>query len=158
MGPVIRRAEAKDVERLGELHSACWSELYPTVLSQAILADLDAGTMTGLWSKFISRGDGYIQWVAEVDNQVVGFVGIGPGRDPGYEGAIELYFIYVQPQSRRTGVGKRLLIQAAADYLWIHEANRESQTFYRKQKYFPDSVRRAGSLFGSELPEIRMSH
>jgi GNAT superfamily N-acetyltransferase len=157
MGLLIRRAEANDVVRLGELHSQCWSELYPALLPAAVLANLDPATMAGLWAKFISRGDGYIQWVAEVDDTLAGFVGIGPGRDPGYEGAVELYFIYVQPTSRRSGVGKRLLIQASADYLWIHESNRDSQAFYRKQKYFPDSVRRDGSLFGVVLPEIRMS-
>ena len=43
------------------------------------------------------------------------------------------------------------------DYLWISEANRETQQFYRKQKFYPDSVRRVGALFGADLPEIRMA-
>ena len=158
MGQVIRRAEAKDSARLGELHSQCWPELYPTILSAQIVADLDAATMAGLWAKFVARGDGYLQWVAEVDGVVVGFAGVGPGREPGYEGASELYFIYVDPNSRRARLGTKLLAQATPDYLWIHEANRDSQKFYRKQKYFPDSVRRVGSLFGADLPELRMSH
>ena len=158
MGQVIRRAELEDAARLGELHSQCWPELYPTILPAQIIADLDASAMTGLWAKFIVRGDGYLQWVAEVDGTVVGFAGVGPGRDPGYEGAIELYFIYVDPNSRRAGHGTKLLEQAAPDYFWIDEANRDTQKFYRKRKYFPDSVRRVGSLFGVELPELRMSH
>jgi GNAT superfamily N-acetyltransferase len=139
------------------MHSAVWSELYPAVLSPAVLASLDPATMAELWGKFISRGDAYVQHVALVDDQIVGFVGIGPGRDPGYELGRELYFIYVAPEARRGGVGKALLKQADADFLWIAESNRNAQTFYRKQKFFPDSVRRVGSLFGAELAEIRMA-
>jgi GNAT superfamily N-acetyltransferase len=157
MALVVRRAEPTDVVRLGELHSACWAELYSKVLPASVLADLSPETMAGLWRRFISRGGPYIQFVAVVDDVVSGFVGIGPGRDAGYEDATELYFIYVDPAARRAGTGRRLLIQAAADYLWIHEENRATQAFYRKQKYFPDSVRRAGILFGAEFPEIRMA-
>jgi GNAT superfamily N-acetyltransferase len=158
MGLVIRRAEPGDVVRLGELHSACWRELYPEVLPATVLEDLSPATMGGLWAKFILRGDPYIQFVAVVDDSVVGFAGIGPGRDTGYEDATELYFLYVSPEYRRAGTGKRLLIQTAADYLWIYDGNRVAQAFYRKQKYYPDSVRRTGSLFGSDLPELRMAH
>jgi GNAT superfamily N-acetyltransferase len=157
MALVIRRAELADVVRLGELHSACWAELYSELLPAPVLADLSPETMAGLWHRFVARGDPYIQFVATVDDAVVGFAGIGPGRDVGYEDATELYFIYVDPSARRTGTGRRLLIQAAADYLWIHEKNRTAQAFYRKSKYFPDSVRRSGALFGAELPELRMS-
>ena len=157
MAPLIRRAAAGDTATLGALHSAVWAELYPDVLSPAILASLDPATMAELWGRFITRGDAYVQFVAEVDGEIVGFAGVGPGREPGYELGRELYFLVVAPQHRRHGIGKALLKQADADYLWISEANRATQAFYRKQKFFPDSVRRVGALFGAELPEIRMA-
>lgn len=157
MAPLIRRAEAGDTAALGALHSAVWAELYSDVLSPAILASLDPATMTELWGRFITRGDAYVQFVAEVDGQIVGFAGVGPGREPGYELGRELYFIYVAPEHRRGAIGKALLKQADADYLWIAESNRATQAFYRKQKFFPDSVRRVGALFGADLPEIRMA-
>ena len=157
MGSLIRRAAAGDTTTLGALHSAVWPELYRDVLSPDILASLDPATMAELWGRFITRGDAYVQFVAEVDGEVVGFAGVGPGRDPGYELGRELYFIYVVPEHRRGAIGKALLKQADADYLWISEANRAAQTFYRKQKFFPDSVRRVGVLFGADLPEIRMA-
>jgi GNAT superfamily N-acetyltransferase len=158
MTAIVRRAELADVERLGELHSACWAELYPTVLPPEVLAQLSPATMSGLWEKFVTRGDSYLQWVAVDDSgEIVGFAGTGPGREEGYEIAVELYFIYVTPSARRSGVGRALLKQADADYLWIWEDNRDSRAFYRKQKYFPDSVARAGALFGQPLPEVRMA-
>jgi len=153
----IRRAELKDVERLGALHSECWTELYPGVLPPTVLAELSPTVMTGLWKRFVARGPAYVQWVAEVDGSIIGFVGTGPGRESGYEHATELYFIYVTPNARRSGIGQALLQQADADYLWVWEGNRPGQKFYRRQKFFPDSVARDGSLFGAPLPEIRMS-
>lgn len=157
MAPVIRRAEPRDTAALGALHSAVWAELYSDVLPAETLASLAPATMTELWLKFIARGEAYVQHVAEIDGEIVGFVGVGPGREPGYELGRELYFIYVSPQHRRSAIGKALLRQADADYLWVAESNRASQAFYRKQKFYPDSVRRIGSLFGAELPEIRMA-
>ena len=157
MAVLTRRATAADVVRLGELHSAVWSELYSGILDGPTLASLDPATMAGLWSRFVSRGEDYVQHVAEIDGEIVGFVGVGPGRDPGYEFGRELYFIYVDPTARRSGIGKALLKVADADYLWIAEGNRPTQAFYRKQKFFPDSVAREGSLFGAPLQEIRMA-
>ena len=106
MNAVIRRAELADVEQLGALHSGCWRELYPGVLGPTVLAELSPAVMTQLWSKFVSRGGHYAQFVAEIDGTIVGFVGVGPGREPGYEEAVELYFIYVQPEARRSGIGR----------------------------------------------------
>ena len=157
MAPLIRRAQAGDTASLGVLHSAVWAELYADLLPAETLASLDAQTMTELWGRFISRGDAYVQFVAEVDGEIVGFAGVGPGREPGYELGRELYFIYVAPEHRRGSIGKALLKQADVDYLWIAETNRATQAFYRKQKFYPDSVRRVGALFGTELPEIRMA-
>ena len=157
MAPLIRRAEPGDADRLGALHSAVWSELYSDVLSPETLASLDPTTMAELWGRFDLRDELHIGLAAEVDGEIVGFAGVGPGREPGYELGRELYFIYVAPEHRRGAIGKALLKQADVDYLWIAEANRATQAFYRKQKFFPDSVRRVGALFGAELPEIRMA-
>lgn len=157
MTPALRRAELADVEALGQLHAECWTELYSSVIPPHILAELSAETMAGLWKRFVTRGDAYIQWVAEVDGEIVGFVGRGPGRETGYEVATELYFIYVHPSHRRSGIGRALLKQADVDYLWIAEANRDSRQFYRKNKFYPDSVAREGVIFGAPLPEVRMA-
>jgi GNAT superfamily N-acetyltransferase len=157
MAAVTRPVTPADLPRLGELHSAVWTELYQGILSPAVLASLDPTTMTELWGRFTTRGEAYQQFVAEVSGEVVGFVGVGPGREPGYELGRELYFIYVAPEHRRSSVGKALLKVADVDYLWVAEGNRAAQAFYRKQKFYPDSVARVGALFGVELPEVRMA-
>lgn len=157
MAVVVRQAVEGDITALGALHSAVWSELYSEVLPADVIASLDPATMTGLWAKFISRGADYVQFVAEINGEIVGFAGVGPGRETGFELGRELYFIYVSPAHRRLTIGRTLLKAVKADYLWIAEGNRATQAFYRKLKFYPDSVRRVGSLFGTELPEIRMA-
>lgn len=158
MTTVIRRAELDDSERLGELHSQCWSELYQGVLPDDVLAELSPPVMGQLWQRFVTRGEAYAQYVAEVDGEVVGFVGFGPGRDEGFTGLTEVYFCYVAPGFQRSGIGSQLLkVETDATYLWISERNRAAHKFYRRNKFGPDSRRRIGSLFGTDLPEIRMS-
>ena len=164
MGAYIRRAELADGPALGALHSFCWSELYGSVLSPEVLGQLNPDMMANLWEKFLTRGEVYKQWVAVVDDEIVGFAGVGPGREPEDAGSTELYFIYVAPAVRRTGIGRTLLEAAKADYMWVWDGNPKSQKFYKKEKYKNELVsalrgraprRRLGSLFGTPIYELR---
>jgi GNAT superfamily N-acetyltransferase len=158
MTTAIRRATPEDAERLGELHSQCWAELYTGVLPPHVIAELNPTVMADLWRRFTSRGDDYVQYVAERDGEIVGFVGFGPGRDEGFTDLREVYFVYVAPGEKRAGIGSRLLqAETDASYLWVPERNRAAQRFYRRNSFGPDSRRRVGSLFGTALPEIRMA-
>lgn len=158
MTPQIRRAEPRDAERLGELHSRCFAELYAGVLPPEVLDELSPAVMARLWQRFVTRGEAYTQYVAEVDGVIVGFVGFGPGRDDGFAELTEVYFSYVAPEFQRSGIGSLLLkAETDATYLWIPERNRSAHKFYRRNRFGPDSRRRIGSLFGTDLPEIRMS-
>ncbi len=165
---MIRRATPADAPALGAIHSASWGELYPKALPAEVLAQLNPGYMEHLWGKFVSRGTDYKQWVAVVDGQIVGFVGVGPGREESTSELTELYFLYVVPAHRGSGVGKQLLAAADADYLWVWEDFKRTRTFYTKQDFAPEIVRatrgvgpksRVGVLFGSayqtELKMIR---
>ena len=166
MAAHIRRATTADAPALGAIHSASWSELYPKALPPEVLAQLNVGYMTHLWQKFVTHGPHFKQWVAEVDGQIIGFVGMGPGREYVRDEDTELYFLYVTPAARGTGAGKQLLAAADADYLWVREDFKKTRKFYERQGFKPDIVRvtrgmgqrsRVGVLFGSSYPtELRM--
>jgi GNAT superfamily N-acetyltransferase len=170
MTVTIRRASAADAPVLGAMHSAVWAELYPKALPADVISQLNPGYMEHLWTKFVSRGDDYVQWVAERDGHIIGFVGTGPARDNDVVDQTELYFLYVIPEARGTGAGTQLLAAADADYLWVWEEFKRTRTFYVGQGFTPEIVRavrgmgprsRVGHLFGSsyqtELKMIRTS-
>lgn len=166
MTATIRRATLDDTPSLGAMHSAGWAELYPKALPPEVLAQLHPEYMAFLWTKFVTRGTDYKQWVAEIDGKLVGFVGIGPGREYVRDEDTELYFLYVTPAARGTGAGKQLLAEADADYLWVWEEFKHTRKFYARQGYEPDIIRvtrgmgqrsRVGVLFGSAYQtELRM--
>ncbi|MGI8403784.1 MAG: GNAT family N-acetyltransferase, partial [Thermomicrobiales bacterium] len=55
-------------------------------------------------------------WVAEEQGHVVGFCSIGPSRDQSLQpGVLELYTIYLFPNSARQGIGS-LLIDAVVRF------------------------------------------
>lgn len=163
---MIRRAVSADAPALGAIHSSSWGELYPKALPADVLAQLNPDYMAHLWTKFVARGADYKQWVATVDGEIVGFVGVGPGRETDTAEQTELYFLYVLPAHRGTGVGKQLLAAADADYLWVWEDFKRTRTFYTKQDFAPEIVRatrgvgpksRVGVLFGSSYQtELKM--
>lgn len=166
MTATIRRASLADAPALGAIHSASWGELYPKALPAEVLAQLNPEYMAHLWTKFVTKGADYKQWVAERDGKIIGFAGVGPGRDSGLDEATELYFLYVVPEHRGSGVGTQLLAAADADYLWVWEDFKRTRKFYGTQEFIPEIVRvtrgvgpksRVGVLFGSSYQtELKM--
>jgi ribosomal protein S18 acetylase RimI-like enzyme len=79
--------------------------------------------------------------VAEVDGQVVGTVGAGPGE---FDGAASLTALWVDPGFRSQGVGTAL-VEAVVDWaksqgfsqvlLWVTEVNEKAQRLYERHGF-----------------------
>ena len=162
---VVRPVTETDADSLGRVHAACWHESYDHILSKAALSQLHPERLAQMWRRFSVQGPGYRHVVAELDGEIVGFVGVGPGREQGHETSTELYFLYVSPYYRRQGVGSALMATADADYMWIWEGLKKTRKYYEKRQYKPDIVRatrgmgtrsRASKMFGAYHTEFKL--
>lgn len=113
MPPItIRCATAADAERIVQIYVDSWNggfgERMPTL---ALTPE-----RVGRWERALLAPPPNQWWVAEVDDTIVGFVGIGPSRDPLDPKLGELDTIAVDPAWWRSGVG-RLLMRVALNGL-----------------------------------------
>ncbi len=103
---VIRDASDRDLQAIVEIYN----DTIPTRLATADLEPVAASDRAGWFARHTPRRRPL--WVAEVDGEVVGWLGFEPfyGR-PAYRRTAEIS-VYVARVSRRRGIGASLLEQA----------------------------------------------
>jgi GNAT superfamily N-acetyltransferase len=146
---LIRPGTQDDADAGASLHVRSWAAAY-TLTGPSLEARLDQHR------RFPPS------FVAEIDGELVGFVGVGPSRDEDADG--ELYTIYVDPAHWRTGVG-RALIRAGEErlrelgcrtvVLWALDGNARAQRFYESEGWTLDGECRTIEFVGESIPEVR---
>jgi len=146
---LIRAGTQQDAEATARVHVDSWAAAY-TLDGPALEQRLD------LHRRFPPS------FVAEVDGEIVGFVGVGPSRDPDAEG--ELYTIYVHPDHWGAGVGRELIgageerlreLGYGRVVLWVLDGNERAQRFYESAGWAADGERRTIEFVGRSIPEVR---
>ena len=133
----IRSAVVADAEVVTRIYIDSWNAGFGRLLSQA------NRTVTPehieRWRQDLAKPIPHRWWVAEHKSSIVGFVGIGPSRDPVDPQLGELDTIAVEPTYWRTGIGRALNSHAlrylAADgyreaILWTVERYERGKAFY----------------------------
>lgn len=153
-----------DERQLGPLHNHVWRVAYAGLMPTAYLQNLDDAEATNRWAQRITqlhptgRRDGAPSvLVGEIDDRVVGFLMVGPGRDPGTSGALELMALYVHPDLHGAGVAQQLTTEGlpqGPSYVWVLDGNRRAQAFYRTLGYQLDGATKAHGPTGTM--EVRM--
>ena len=135
----IRAALADDAPAIAHVHVDNWRTTYKGIIPDDTLANLSYERREAFWHEAIINDDAPQRvFVAEEDEQIVGFASCGPERtnNPDYTG--ELYAIYLFHQHQCQGIGralthavaKRLREQGHAGMLvWVLEHN-PSRKFY----------------------------
>lgn len=114
---IIRDALAPDAAGIARVHVDSWRSTYAGIMPDDILKGLSYSQREQMWAERIQdRAEEQPLLVAEISDEVVGFVGAGPERSgkPEYTG--EIYAIYLLKEVQRQGIGKALFL-AAADRL-----------------------------------------
>jgi ribosomal protein S18 acetylase RimI-like enzyme len=159
----VRQARLDDAKRLAEVHVASWQKAYDGLLPSEFLMALSVTSRFEWWSRrliaFEGHGDALV--VAAVPAGFVdGFALLGPSS--GTEG--EVYAIYVDPLSWRSGLGSELLTASehslgASGFeeaiLWVLEGNHRGRSFYEKLGWRADGALKIEEIGGIQVTELR---
>src|SRR5215212_10069661 len=110
--PAIRTAGASDAGCITRIYVDSWNLGFTGLMPARELTD----ELIARWERDLTAPIPHRWWVAEVNAAPVGFVGIGPSRDPIDPALGELDTIAVAPTSWRQGIGQALLA-VALNYL-----------------------------------------
>jgi ribosomal protein S18 acetylase RimI-like enzyme len=136
----IRPATINDAPAIARVHVASWRTTYRDVLPEEFLASLSEGGYSDRWKRVIGEGATRV-YVADDEDDVVGFASGGRERagEGGYKG--ELYAIYVVDASQRRGFGRELVRAVVGGLrelgledmiIWVLRDNRAARAFYER--------------------------
>jgi GNAT superfamily N-acetyltransferase len=155
---VVRPGTPEDAEGVARVHVETWQAAYAHTLPQRQLAALSVAEAVERSRRWPPT------FVAERDGEIVGFVSVGAGRDPGSDA--ELFAIYVHPEAWGTGTG-RALIEAGEDelrrlghqdaILWVLGDNPRARRFYELAGWSLDDDAREINVLGFDVAEVRYS-
>ncbi|MCP9491313.1 MAG: GNAT family N-acetyltransferase [Solirubrobacteraceae bacterium MAG38_C4-C5] len=147
MGLTVRSAVESDAEAVARIYIESWNEGFGDLLGVRFLED-DRVTR---WAHHLTTGP-QRWWLAERQGSIVGFVGIGPSRDPVERGLGELDTIAVAPTEWGSGIGRRLMSVAldglaesfSEAILWTVAGYERGHRFYVATGWAADGGTRRG--------------
>jgi len=144
-------ARLSDAGGIARVHTLGWQQSYEGLMPANFLAERVIAPE--LWAGRLGElSDGTTVWVAEDDDEVVGFCLVGPDADPQASPDRRrgrLYALYVLADHWGAGVGHRLhregiraLIDAgfASAVLWVLHTNTRAIAFYERQGWRDEHV------------------
>jgi ribosomal protein S18 acetylase RimI-like enzyme len=162
----IRLATAEDARAIAQVHVEGWRWAYRDLMPSALLERLDVNPREQLWRSATSgEGSGWLVFVAERSEEVVGFTAAGPGRgDDLGEGTGELFGIYLVRAVAGMGVGRALMLRTmeaigragfARAVLWVLEGNERARAFYEAAGWHADGAVKEDRFGEATLREVR---
>lgn len=152
----IRQMEKEDIHAVQQVAKISWHDTYRGVIP----FDIQERFLTSAYSnESLKRRllNSFI-FIAEVDQQVVGFANFSPIHQ---DGSTELGAIYLLPEYQGQGIGTALLMHgintlaAEAVYIYVEKNNQIGRSFY-KARGFKKLSEFNDSLFGHEVETIKM--
>jgi len=158
----IRPATPQDAGAIARIHIASWREAYAGIVPDEYLASLDEDAREERWTAILSDEPSRT-WIARVAQRTVGFASIGPSRDEDAEpGDLELYSIYLDPESWGRGVARDLMRTILSEVpettpmsLWVIADNGRAQHFYKRHGFAADSIERLEQYGDKSVTEVR---
>ena len=162
----VRPAEMSDSRAVAEVHAAAARAAYQGLLPEDQLSALAPATREAKWRDAIEFSEPQVR-VAELDGQIVGFVGFDRSRDPKTPSTTgEIWAIYVKPEHWDKGVGVALW-DAARDGLeeegctvvtiWVPLRNDRALRFHELAGFKREmKTAKTSMLGGVKIEEVRL--
>lgn len=161
----VRPATQDDATAVGEVNAESWRVGYARRFPADGLAEA-VERRRHMWSDIMAKADfsSTTLLVAEADQEVVGFLHLGPAHDP--HGAGEVYAFFVHPEAWGSEAATLMMNEALAllaqqfetAVLWTHGQGR-AERFYAKTGWIPTGRKREEN-FGHGLsgPVVEYEH
>jgi ribosomal protein S18 acetylase RimI-like enzyme len=153
----LRVAGSQDLAGIVTVFLDCWRQSYRGVLPDRLIDRMSDDAAGELWRRALTAPDATVV-VATRDSVVLGVTRFALQGSTGL-----VHSLYVSPDARGLGLGRRLLERAAADLaaagadtatLWVFADNTGSIGFYGACGWLPDGATRVQEDFGE--PEIQL--
>jgi ribosomal protein S18 acetylase RimI-like enzyme len=142
---LIRPATVSDAGTIASINVASWQETYVGLMPPEVISRVTQEGRTRMWTDILNSAEVTVSlavFVAERDDETVGYVSVGNQRDKGLleRGfSSELTAIYVLEAAQRLGIGRALLRHSfhhltkfdhTKSSLWVLDSNRKARSFY----------------------------
>ena len=141
---MIRKALPSDARAIAQVHINSWQHAYRDLMPAHYLDSLDAtlAHRESNWRRALELGESSV-WVAQLHEQVVGWICVGASRDEDCVGGNvgEVEALYVAAGHWQTGVGQALWNSGVRALkaqgferltLWVLSGNERARRFYRR--------------------------
>jgi ribosomal protein S18 acetylase RimI-like enzyme len=161
---LLRPAEPSDALAVARVHVRSWQVAYRTLLPHDYLDQLHPEDRASTYD-FANPDPLKPQTTVAIEAGLIqGFVTTALSRGPDLVDHGELCALYVDPEHWGRGVGASLVSTARAHlfahgfrnaFLWILADNVRAEHFYRIDGWASDGLRRADTIWGVTVDEIR---
>lgn len=161
----IRLARIGDIQQIATIHVTGWQQAYRGQMPEEVLDNLSIPQRETRWSEILGQPKvGDKNWVAQEDNEILGFCSTGVSRDKDASKDVgEVYALYVKPAELGSGIGTLLLVKAQEDLkaqgyrqatLWVLKTNDQGRSFYEKRGWHADGATKTDD-HSYNLEEVR---
>jgi ribosomal protein S18 acetylase RimI-like enzyme len=161
----IRTPDASEADTLAALHVITWQEAYEGLLPEAYLASLAPTQRLPMWQRLLTPPSHASVFVAEIDDEVIGFACGGASSDDDADETIgEMWMIYLRRACWGSQIGRGLHDVVLADLrrrgfqeatLWVMATNARTRGWYERRGWALDARQRSVEVWGTKVAEVR---
>ena len=162
---IVREAKLDDATGIAKVHVHTWQNAYLGLIPDLYLQGLRVEQRTSAWRKIIENSLPPMHTlVAELEGEIIGFIGIGARQDAGRECQGEVFAIYVRPEIQGRGIGSALMREGLrtlkkenfhSAVLWVLDGNLLTRSWYESRGWKTDGETKIDRREEFELTEIR---